>query len=81
VRTALLEIAALLEQTHDPDPACVTATRELLTSGTSPLYNRGVHVSELYAALYYIRVGLAPNHADPQSTERFGAAPDERTNR
>jgi hypothetical protein len=58
VRTELLEIAALLEQVHDPDPACVHEIHELLANGDSPLYHRGVHVSELYATLYYLRAGL-----------------------
>jgi hypothetical protein len=63
VRTQLLEIAALLEQARDPDAACVREIHELLTNGNSPLYHPGVHISELYAALYYIRAGLAREHA------------------
>ena len=69
VRTALLEIAALLEQASDPDPALVDEIRELLTDGNSPLYHRSVHVSELYATLYYIRAGLQRDHA-PRPTPR-----------
>jgi hypothetical protein len=63
VRTDLLEIAALLEQARDPDPACVNEIHELLTNGNSPLYHRTVHVSELYATLYYLRAGLGRDHA------------------
>jgi hypothetical protein len=83
VRTELLEIAALLEHASDPDPACVQEIRELLANGNSPLYHRSVHISELYAALYYIRAGLARNHTHHQSLERPrpGAVHDERTNR
>ena len=59
VRTTLLEIADLLEQTDDPDPACCAELWELLTNGCdSPLYNAQVHDSELRATLYYIRAGL-----------------------
>jgi hypothetical protein len=83
VRYELLEIAALLEQAQDPEPACVNAIRELLANGDSPLYHPGVHISELYAALYYIRAGLARNHTHHQSLERprLGAVHDEGTNR
>jgi hypothetical protein len=83
VRVELLEIAALLEQTRDPDPACVKAVRELVANGDSPLYHPGVHVSELHAALYYIRTGLVRNHTEHQSTKRAprGDVRDERTNR
>jgi hypothetical protein len=59
VRTDLLEIAAMLERTNDPDPACVKALHELLTIGCdSPLYNAGIDVSELQSTLDYIRCGL-----------------------
>ena len=63
VRPDLLEIAALLEQASDPDPTCVKEIHRLLAIGDSPLYCAGVHVSELYATLYYIRAGLAHDHA------------------
>jgi hypothetical protein len=71
VRTELLEIAALLEHASDPDPACVQEIHELLTNGNSPLYHRSVHVSELYATLYYLRARLLaeqashPGQSDP----------------
>ena len=63
VRTDLLEIAALLEQSCDPDPASVKAIHRLLANRDSPLYDPGVHVSELYATLYYVRAALERNHA------------------
>jgi hypothetical protein len=60
VRTDLLEIAALLERTHDPDPASVAALHELLANGCdSPLYNADIHISELRATLHGVRAGLA----------------------
>jgi len=59
VRTDLLEIAALLERAHDPNPACVAALRNLLANGCdSPLYNPDIHPSELHATLYYLRSSL-----------------------
>jgi hypothetical protein len=59
VRADLLELADRLERTDDPDPGSIGALRELLSNGCdSPLYNADLHVSELRAALYYIRLGL-----------------------
>jgi hypothetical protein len=59
VRTELLEIAALLERAHDPDPACVVALRELLANGCdSPLYNVAIPVAELHETLDRVRSGL-----------------------
>jgi hypothetical protein len=59
VRTDLLALADLLERTVDPDPDSVEALRALLRDGCdSPLYNADLHMSELRAALYYLRVGL-----------------------
>jgi hypothetical protein len=59
VRTELLEIAALLEHTHDPDPDCIAALRDLLANGCdSPLFNPDVHVSQLHGTLDYVRSGL-----------------------
>jgi hypothetical protein len=60
VRTDLLEIAALIEHAHNPDPDCVAALRNLLANGDSPLYHPGVHASELHATLDYVRSGLRP---------------------
>jgi hypothetical protein len=62
-RTELLELAALLERASDPDPASVKAIHRLLANRDSPLYDPGVHVSELYATLYYARAGLERNQA------------------
>jgi hypothetical protein len=59
VRTDLLEIAAILEHAHDPDPARIAALHDLLANGCdSPLYNPDIHPSELHATLHYIRSGL-----------------------
>ena len=58
VRTKLLEIADLLECAYDPDPASVDEISQLLAKRGSPLYHPGIHISELYAALYYVRAGL-----------------------
>jgi hypothetical protein len=58
VRTDLLEIAAMLDRAHDPDPARVAALHNLLRNGDSPLYHPGVPVSELHATLDYIRSGI-----------------------
>jgi hypothetical protein len=59
VRTDLLEIAALLEHTHNPDPARAAALHDLLANGCdSPLYNTDIHISELLATLDYVRSGL-----------------------
>lgn len=59
VRTELLEIAAILEHAHNPDPACVKALHDLLANGCdSPLYNANIHASELRGTLDYVRSGL-----------------------
>jgi hypothetical protein len=59
VRTQLLELAAILEHTHNPDPARIATLQNLLANGCdSPLYNHDVHVSELLATLHHIRSGL-----------------------
>ena len=59
VRTELLEIAAMLERTHTPNPACITTLHQLLANGCgSPLYNPDIHVSELRETLDHIRSGL-----------------------
>jgi hypothetical protein len=63
VRADLLEIAALLEQTPDPDPWCVVALHRLLTDGCeSPLYNAEVHPSELRATIFYVRSRLTARY-------------------
>ncbi len=59
VRSELLQIAAMLERTDDPDPASVKAVHELLANGCdSPLYNPDIHVSELRATLHSVRAVL-----------------------
>lgn len=58
VRTELLEIAALLERAHDPDPICVAALHQLLANGDSPLYHPGIPAAELRATLDYVRAEL-----------------------
>jgi hypothetical protein len=59
VRTDLLEIAATLERTHTPNPACITTLHQLLANGCdSPLYNPDIQVSELHETLDHIRSGL-----------------------
>jgi hypothetical protein len=56
VRTDLLEIAALLERTRDPEPDCLAALYELLGNGSSsPLYCVKTDVSELYDTIDYVR--------------------------
>jgi hypothetical protein len=60
VRTELLELAAILEHAHDPDPASVAALRDLLAdSRGSPLYNPNIPAADLDEALQRIRTGLA----------------------
>jgi hypothetical protein len=71
VRTELLEIAAMLESAHAPDPACMAQLHELLANGcSSPLYNADIHISELRATLYGVRAGLGPDCPSSRSTSR-----------
>jgi hypothetical protein len=58
VRAQLLELANDLEQTQTPDPACVAVLRELLTNGSSPLYNPNVPADDLHTTLSRARAGL-----------------------
>lgn len=58
VRAQLLELANDLEQTQTPDPACVALLHELLTNGSSPLYNPNVPADDLHTALAHARAGL-----------------------
>jgi hypothetical protein len=61
VKEELLEIALMLEYADDLDASWIRETHKLLTDGCdSPLYNRDVHHSELWATLYYLRVGREP---------------------
>ena len=60
VRTTVLQIAALLDQAPAPDSAACARLGELLRNGcSSPLYNRDVDVSELYATLDFVVGRLA----------------------
>jgi hypothetical protein len=64
VRSELLEIAAALDRTQDPDPESVATLHELLTNGCdSPLYNPDIHVSELRATLDRVRAGVCGHDA------------------
>lgn len=58
VRAQLFEIASDLEQTQTPNPACVAVLRELLTNGSSPLYNPNVPTDDLHTILAHARAGL-----------------------
>jgi hypothetical protein len=58
VRGELFELARMLEEADDPDPGWVRAIHALMTDGCeSPLLNPAVHISELWAELYYLRGG------------------------
>ena len=60
VRTTVLHIAAQLDQSRAPDAEACSALDELLRNGcASPLYNRDVHVSELFATLDFVVGRLA----------------------
>jgi hypothetical protein len=54
----LLELADALEQTRTPDPASVALIRELLTDGTSPLYNPNLPATDLETTLTRARAGI-----------------------
>jgi hypothetical protein len=61
VKEELLEIALILEHADDLEASWVFETHKLLTDGCeSPLYNRDIHVSELWATLYYLRIAREP---------------------
>ena len=75
VRPELLEIAAILEHAHHPDPDSIAALHTLLANGCdSPLYNPDIHVSELRATLYGVRHGLVTEaeHRSPTRTRTRG---------
>ena len=61
VRGDLLQVAAMLDNASDPDPACIAVLHDLLRDGISPLYNPAVDASELQDTLDYVRQGLNPN--------------------
>jgi hypothetical protein len=59
VRSELLQIAAALEHTHDPNPSSLIELHQLLANGCdSPLYNPDIHISELHATVHYLRAEL-----------------------
>jgi hypothetical protein len=58
VRSQLLQLADELEQAQDPDPACVALIHELLTDGTSPLYNPNLPADDLHTTLTRARAGI-----------------------
>jgi hypothetical protein len=58
VRAELLALADALEQTRTPDPASVAQLRELLTNGTSPLYNPNLPADDLHTTLAHARAGI-----------------------
>ena len=58
VRAELLALADALEQTHTPDPASVALVRELLTNGTSPLYNPNLPADDLHTILIRVGAGI-----------------------
>ena len=69
VRAELLELAAALEQTNDPDPASVALIHELLTNGCSPLYNPNLPAADLQATLTRAHAGLAAQAASLTRSE------------
>lgn len=60
IRDELLELADDLEETQTPDPACITLIRELLTNGSSPLYNPNLPADDLYTNVARARAGITP---------------------
>ncbi len=76
VRTDLLELAAMLERAHEPDPACMAALHELLSDGRdSALYNPNIPVDELHATIEHVRAGLTSH---PRGATRHHSAPSAR---
>jgi hypothetical protein len=69
VRSELLQIAAALEHTANPNPASLTELHQLLANGCdSPLYNPDIHISELRATIHYLRAGLLTHDLHNDST-------------
>jgi hypothetical protein len=58
IRDELLKLANALEETQTPNPACVALIRELLTNGSSPLYNPNLPAANLYRNLASARAGI-----------------------
>jgi hypothetical protein len=70
VRTALLEVAALVRCSPAPDPDCIAELHNLLTNGCdSPLYNPEVPAEQLKARLERVRDALATQTAFPEPRE------------
>jgi hypothetical protein len=68
VQKDLLEIAAMLERTHTPNPACVATLHEVLANGCdSPLYNAEMDISELHRMLNRVRSGLGHDAGEQSS--------------
>ena len=59
IRDELFELADDLEETQTPDPAYVALIRELLTNGSSPLYNPNLPADDLYTNVARARAGIA----------------------
>jgi hypothetical protein len=59
LRPQLLQIAAALEQTRNPDPTSVALIHELLKDGCGPLYNPSAPAADLYDVLRRAHAGLA----------------------
>jgi hypothetical protein len=73
VRADLLAIAATLERTQPPNPACLATLHKLLSNGSdSPLYNPNIDVSELHRTIDGVRAGLRAHltHAHPEARTR-----------
>jgi hypothetical protein len=69
VRTTLLEVAALIRCSTDPDPECIADLHTLLTSGCdSPLLNPDVPAQQLRATLERARTTLATPTAFSEPT-------------
>jgi hypothetical protein len=70
VRPALLEVAALVRCSTDPDPECIADLHTLLSSGCdSPLYNRTVPAEHLEATLDRACAALTHPHASRNPTD------------
>jgi hypothetical protein len=75
VRVALLQVAALVRCSTNPDPECITELHTLLTSGCdSPLYNPDVPAEQLTATLERAHTMLATN-ASASVSAAITAAP------
>ena len=59
IRDEILKLANDLEETQTPDAACIALVRELLTNGSSPLYNANVPADDLYTNVARARAGIA----------------------